>query len=194
MTSLLVIALAGCAPALIDAPYGSTLVVPADVDFSMDAGLAQPGDGFGHLFIADFYVTNEDLNGNDNALNGIKVEVMSGWTGTYVVPEEAVTIVTSYEEACAGAAVDDSCHVYFDDESEFWVEFAGDYEDIGDFRPTYFAGATDNNGRLRTYVFVDSVPLDGTGSPSAIPMYATITGSQESFTLTPLSDDTSTSG
>jgi hypothetical protein len=188
MTALL-LALAGCAPGPLDAPWGSTIEVPGDVVFSMDAGLVSPGDGYGHMFIADFYVHGPDYNQRDVPWNGIKVEILSGWTGAYVVPEEAVTIVTSYEEACAGAPVDDACHVYFDDENEYWVEFAGDYEDLGDFRPTYYSGATDNHGRLRTYVFVDSVPLDGNGSPVAIPMYASITGESQTFTLTPLSQE-----
>lgn len=189
MASLLLIALSGCAPGPIDAPYGSELIMPTDISFSMDGGLASPGDGYGHLFITDYYVLHDDPQNNTAAMNGIKVEVMSGWSGAYVIPEEAVTIVTSYEETCAGAAVDDSCHIYFDDENEFWVEFAGDYEDIGDFRPTYYSGPTDNNGRLRAYLFVDSVPLDSSGTPATIPVYVTITGVAESLTLTPLSDD-----
>lgn len=186
MNVLLLLALAGCAPGPLDAPFGSSLTVPGDLEFSMDAGLVVPGDGYGHLFITDFYVTGEDANGFTAPLNGIRVELLSGWTGAYVIPEEAVTIVTSYEEACATAPEDDACHIYFDDENDFWVEFAGDYEDIGDFRPTYFAGPTDNNGRLRAYMFIDSVPLGGDGTPVAINVFASITGSTESFTLTPL--------
>lgn len=188
MIAPLLLALAGCASGPIDAPFGSILTIPDDAEFPMDAGLESSGDGFGHLFIVDCFVTGEDYNRNLVPLSGIKVEIISGWTGAYVIPEEAVVVVTSYEDACPNAGADDPCHVYFDDENEYWVQFEGDYEDLGDFRPTYFSGPTDNHGRLRTFLYVDSVPLDGNGDPTAIPVYGSITGSTQAFTLTPVTE------
>lgn len=188
--SLLLLSLLACSDGPFDAPYGSTLTLPADVQFSMDAGLVVPDDGYGHLFFGDVIVTGSDATQDrDIPLNNIKVEVFSGWSGAYIVPEEAVTIVTSYEDACAELPDDseDPCKVYFDDENEYYVEFAGDYADLGGFRPTYYSGGTDNTGTLRVYIFVDTVPLDGNGEPVLIPVWFTITGTTESMSLTALS-------
>lgn len=184
MTQLLLLALAGCNPAPIAAPDGYTLTGPDDLSFGMDAGYVSPNDNIGYLALGIFGVDDTETYG----ANGILVEIISGWTGAYLIPEEAITIVTSQEEACASAPSDDVCHAYFDPENGTYVEFAGDYEDI-DFRPNYFSGATDHNGNLRVYVLVDSVPIDPDGNPVPVPIYAAITNETENWTLTPIGAD-----
>ena len=182
MTQLLVLLLAGCNPGPINAPYGYSLNLPVDLTFGMDAGFVAPGDGIGMLAMGDVGVWDAD----GYPANGIKVEILSGWYGAYIIPEEAVTILTSFEEGCATAATDDICHAYFDPENGTYVEFTGNYESINEFHPNYYSGATDHNGVLRFYVLVDSVPIDQDGSPVSVPIYITITNAGDAWTLNPI--------
>ena len=55
-----------------------------------------------------------------------------------------------------------------------YVEFAGDYEDLGGLKPNYMSGSTDNRGVLDFYTFVDSIPVDDEGEVLAVPFYASI--------------------
>lgn len=177
---LLLLALTGCSPGPLIAPFESSVGVPEDVEFSYDQGYVNPGDGVGGLFFGRANVTGPD----GLPLNGVKVEVMSGWTGAYLIPEGAVTIIDDYEEACVGTGADDPCHAYFDVEGQTYVEFAGDFEDIGDFRPTYMSGATDEHGNLPIYVFVDSIPITSDGEGAPIPIYVDILVDFAFYTLT----------
>jgi hypothetical protein len=183
VTTLFVLALTGCAPGPIAAPYGSSLVMPSDVDFSFDQAYSEAGDLTGGLFYTYIGVMGPD----DMPLNGIQVEITSGWTGAYLISERAVRVVDEYETECTENPPEDPedpCHAWFDVEDQKFVEFAGDYSELGGFGPTYMSAVTNNRGLLPVYVFVDSVPVDSEGSAVAVPIFASIGIETQSFQLT----------
>lgn len=189
MSFLLVLTIIGCGGGPYAAPYGAEVLGPeGDLSLSYDAGYAVPGDGYGALLRAAAFVhdPSDTLHG-DLPLNDIKVEVTSGWTGAYLLPEAAVLVVDDYEQECdtSGATADetDPCHAWFDAEGEQYIEFGGDYTELGDFRPTYLSAPTDNRGILNFYVFVDSAPLDTNGVPVDIPVFIDIGVSSTSFNI-----------
>ncbi len=176
--------LAGCAPGPIAAPYGSSLVMPEDIEFGDDMAYAQAGDLTGGLFYTYIGVLGPD----GLPLNGIQVEITSGWTGAYLIAEKAVRVVDTYEQDCNPLPEDttDPCYAWFDTEGQEFVEFAGDYTELGGFGPTYMSAPTDNRGLLPVYVFVDSIALDSTGEAVNIPIFASIGLETQSFQLSPI--------
>lgn len=181
--ALLLAALTGCAPGPIAAPYGSSLVMPSDVDFSFDQAYSDSGDLTGGLFYTYIGVMGPD----GLPLNGIQVEITSGWTGAYLIAERAVRVVDDYEQDCTTNPPDDPedpCYAWFDVEGQEFVEFAGDYAELGGFGPTYMSATTDNRGLLPVYVFIDSVPVDSDGEAVSVPIFASIGIETESFQLT----------
>ncbi len=179
-----VAALSGCAPGPIAAPYGSELDMPSDIEFAMDSAYSEAGDLTGGLFYTYIGVLGPD----GLPLNGIQVEVTSGWTGAYIIAEKAVRVVSDYEEQCDPLPADetDPCHAWFDTEDQEFVEFAGDYSELGGFGPTYMSAPTNNRGLLPIYIFVDSASTDSTGEAVNIPIFASIGVSTESFQLAPI--------
>lgn len=177
---LLLLALIGCSSEPVTAPFGSSVGVPDDIEFSFDNAYVAAGDGVGSMFFGRVNVVDP----NGYPLNNVRVEVFSGWTGAYLIPEGAVTIIDDYETDCVGTGEDDPCHAYFDVEGEQYVEFSGDYEDIGDFRPTFMSAPTDEHGNLMVYVFVDTVPITSDGEGAPIPIYVDIAVDFATFTLT----------
>ncbi len=177
-------ALAGCAPGPIAAPYGSQLVMPEDISFAVDSSWTTPGDQVGGLFYTYIGVLGPD----GEPLNDIQIEVTSGWTGAYLIAEQAVRVVDGYETNCAtNPPTDptDPCYAWFDVEGQQYIEFSGDYAELGGFQPTYMSAATDNRGILPVYVFVDSVGVDSSDSPVNIPIFASIGTETLSFQLAP---------
>ena len=184
MSFLLVLTLIGCGGGPYAAPFGSIVTGPAsDIGLVYDAGYAVPGDGYGALLRAQALVQDSSLM----PLNDIKVEVTSGWTGAYLLPEAAILVVDDYEQECdeSGATSDetDPCHAWFDAEGEQYIEFGGDYTELGDFRPTYLSAPTNNRGFLYFYVFVDSAPLDSDGLAVDIPVFIDIGVNSTSFNI-----------
>jgi hypothetical protein len=106
--------------------------------------------------------------------NNILVEITSGYSGAYVLPESAVNTVDDYATECEGDLSEDCAKWFYDVGSQTYVEFAGDYADLGGFRPTYLAGETDGRGILDFYVFIDGVPLDEEGGAIDISYFASI--------------------
>lgn len=187
---ILTLALLGCNAGPYAAPYGSTLIMPNDETFSLDVGYSQPDDGIGGLIQTSVgvLIPSTDFPSSESSApgNNIRVEVTSGWSGAYLIPEEAVRIIDDYEVDCEGRTDDetDPCHAWYDNESEQYVEFGGDYTDLDGFKPTYLMGATNNRGYLDFYVFVDSVPLDNDGNAVSIPIFASIEVEIDSFNIT----------
>lgn len=180
--------LVGCAPGPIAAPYGSSLVMPEDIEFGFDNAYSTAGDLTGGLFFTYIGVLGPD-DGSAFAgepLNGIQVEITSGWTGAYLIAEKAVRVVDDYEAACTENPPDDPedpCYAWFDTEGQEFIEFAGDYSELGGFGPTYMSAPTDNRGILPLYIFVDSVSTDSTGEVVNIPIFASIGTETQSFQL-----------
>ena len=176
--------LAGCAPGPIAAPFGSELVMPTDIEFGQDSAYNAAGDLTGGLFYTYIGVLGPD----GYPLNNIQVEITSGWTGAYLIAEKAVRVVDEYETECTENPPDDPtdpCYAWYDTEGQEFVEFSGDYAELGGFGPTYMSAPTDNRGLLAVYVFVDSVPYSEDTALS-IPIFASIGVETQSFQLTPL--------
>lgn len=186
--------LVGCAPGPIAAPYGSSLVMPDDIEFGFDNAYSAAGDLTGGLFYTYIGVLGPDDGTafGGEPLNGIQVEITSGWTGAYLIAEKAVRVVSDYEDVCRSGIEDgslepdDPCYAWFDTEGQEFVEFAGDYSELGGFGPTYMSAPTDNRGILPLYVFVDSVSTDSTGEAVNIPIFASIGTETQSFQLAPI--------
>lgn len=187
MSLLLTLAI-GCASGPYGAPEGSTITVSAadfgDIEgYVFDVAYAQAGDGLGLLIKEWAYVETPVPEGNAGSRLGldqpavggsdILVEITSGYSGAYVIPATAVSVVDTYAEGCEGDASEE-CGDWFDIGTDRYVEFSGDYQDLGGLRPTYMSGATDNRGVLDFYVFIDSVPIDDEGEAIPIPLYASI--------------------
>lgn len=171
----LLLALAtGCDGGPYGAPYGAYLEVPGDQGLIFDMAYSDPSDGIGLLALEQVRVViDSEANDRTEPLNDIVVEITSGWADTYVVPAGAVTMVDSFAEACEGDASPE-CGYWYDSDSEQFVEFAGEYEDLGGLRPTYMSGVTNERGVLEFYVFFDSIPVDEDGEVIPIPLYASI--------------------
>lgn len=189
MTALLLLSLLGCSAGPIGAPYGSTLDLTNldNVYFALDAGLLEPSDQRGALIKLEALVTVPGSYSDPVPGNGIRVEVSSGWSEAYLLPESAVRVVDDFEVECdeSGASSDpeDPCYAWFDNNNEVWVEFGGDYTDLENFRPTYFQGVTDARGTMGFYVFIDSVPVDADGEPVDFSVYGTINVDDDSVTF-----------
>jgi hypothetical protein len=150
-------------------------------------------DGIGALILLDFmvYDANEGF-----PLENIRVELLSGYAGMYLIPKTAVKIVPyptlDEDEKAALCDTDgngyidddapDSCSWNWDTSGDVYFELASDYANA--YHPNYLIGATDNRGLFRTYVYVDSLPTksvggdddDGGGEGSFLPVsvYANI--------------------
>lgn len=177
ITVLLSLAI-GCDGGPYGAPEGSTLVVSAegvDYGYVFDAAYNDPDDGIGLLIREYALVTVPGTEHYPDSVpgNDILVEITSGWSAAYVLPESAVQMVTEYEDACEGDRSEE-CLAWFDVGTDRYVEFSGEYTDLGGMRPTYYRGATDNRGMLDFYVFIDSVPVDDEGEIIPIPFFADI--------------------
>lgn len=162
------------------APYGAVILEVEE--FSLvptSAHISQ--DGVGTLLFGDLVVYDEV---NEVPLNDIEVEILTGWSGVYVLPESAIKLVqyperpSDVEDGTATTAeycdidedgyidpsAPDWCSWWWDIESSAFYEFGGDYAMTSqNFQPTYMIGATDNRGILRFYLYVDSMPNEGDG-------------------------------
>jgi hypothetical protein len=176
--SLLLPLFLACATGPFGAPEGSTIEVSANLasgEYVMDSAYTDPADGVG-LLIKEFALVQLPATSNVSSLpgNNILVEITSGYSGAYVLPESAVNTVDDYATECEGDLSEDCAKWFYDVGSQTYVEFAGDYADLGGFRPTYLAGETDGRGILDFYVFIDGVPLDEEGGAIDISYFASI--------------------
>jgi hypothetical protein len=177
--SLFVLFAIGCAAGPYGAPAGSTIQVSAanfDTEgYVFDGAYNDPDDGIG-LLIREFAIVTLPATENypyETPGNDIRVEITSGWSAAYVLPATAIETVTTYSDGCEGDRSEE-CAAWFDIGTESYVEFSGEYKDLGGLRPTYMSGGTDNRGILDFYVFIDSVPVDDEGEVITIPLYASI--------------------
>ncbi len=191
---------AGCADGPYSAPAWASIVVPDAITLgSSDAYLEQ--DNTGSLIIADVAVVDEETG---EPMNGIEVEVLTSWSGVYLLPEAAIKMVdypaapdgvSSWEDVSnlcdtdqdgyIDADAEDWCSWYWDLETGSFYQFGSDYADAEDYRPTYLISGTDNRGLLRFYVYVDSLPYEAGGEETAsfgsANIYASIRVSSDSF-------------
>ncbi len=175
--SLLLALSVGCAMGPYGAPAGAELK-RSDNEQGMifDVTYNDPDDGIGLLVKESVMVTQDQLQSGDLVempLNNILVEITSGYSAAYILPASAVSYVEDFEAACEGDGSEE-CDAWFDIGQERYVEFSGDYKDLGGLRPTYGYGGTDNRGMFEFYVFIDSVPSDDEGEAVPIPLFASI--------------------
>jgi len=184
MSLLLALSL-GCASGPYGAPLGAEIAYLTGSDETgpiFDLAYNDPDDGVGLLLREQVMVTLEDSDQQrDVPLNNVLVELTSGWAAAYLIPSTAVTTVTEYEEACDGDASEE-CASWFDIGEDRYVEFGGEYTDLGGLRPTYYRGGTNNRGILEFYVFLDSIPVDDEGEVFPIPIFASIGVDSTSWT------------
>lgn len=166
----------GCNEGPYGAPMGAQVVVGSS-GYIFDAAYSDPDDGVGLLMREQVMVIDEA----GVPMPSILVEITSGYSAAYLIPAGAVKTVDDFELACESNASDE-CKVWFDLESETYVEFSGDYLDLGGFRPTYMAGGTNNRGILDFYVFIDTIPMDSEGEVIPIPVFADIGVDFETWT------------
>ena len=113
-------------------------------------------------------------------LPNTKVEITSSYSGVYLIPQQAVEVVSypdlpggisSQEDAKQRADAngnysmnEDWCAWYWDTESSTFYQFAGTYADAYDYdtgdgyywyAPTHMVAETDNRGLVRAYMLID---------------------------------------
>ena len=115
-------------------------------------------------------------------LESIEVEMLSGYAGVYLIPPEAVKLV-GYPEANVDptdqAAIEDACTDengnfksdpewcawYWDTETQQYYQISGQYVATdSNYSPNYFVGRTDGRGLLDYYIYVDAMPVYGSGT------------------------------
>ncbi len=177
--AVLPLGLIACAGGPYQAPNGAML---SDLeDFQLTPTSAhQTQDGIGTLVFGDIMVVDEE---SEMPLNNIEVEILTGWSGIYVLPEGAIQLVdypAAPDDVQSGnASVADYCDIdpadgyidatapewcswWWDTDSMSFFEFGGDYAMTSEnYQPTYMIGSTDNRGILRFYLYIDSMPYSG---------------------------------
>lgn len=154
---------AGCIPNEgVVAPITAELTLPADLDIAWVEAANGLDDGLGTLAILDFQVYDSE-SPTLMPMPDIRVEVMSTWNYAYLIPAGAVAAVDYPVDRESEACDPDA----WDPETCPWQDVVtGEYYELGstyghDYKPNYFIGPTDRYGRLRTYVYIDALPLTG---------------------------------
>jgi hypothetical protein len=150
----------------VEAPYSAALQLPDDITLSWNTQYNEVEDGIGALVLLDMLVYDSD---SGDPMDNIRLEVMSLWSGIYLIPQTAVKIVPppndpdpSECDADGDGNIDfdapDSCSWSgnFDTSGDQYFEIASEYASA--YSPNLMYGATDEHGLLRVYVYVDSMP------------------------------------
>jgi hypothetical protein len=150
----------------VEAPYSAALQLPDDISLSWNTQYNEVEDGIGALVLLDMLVYDSD---SGDPMDNIRLEVMSLWSGIYLIPQTAVKIVPPPNEpdmsecdADGDGSIDfdapDSCSWSgnFDTSGDQYFEIASEYASA--YSPNLMYGATDEHGLLRVYVYVDSMP------------------------------------
>jgi len=202
----------GCVAQMEDAPFDAEVNVPQDLQIAWStenndldlAGLLVPFD------IGVF--RNNQQTGEIMPLPNTRVEITSSYGGVYIIPQQAVEVVsypslpggiTSQEDvkaACTDAngnyaMNEDWCAWYWDTDSQTFYQFAGTYADAYEydtadgfywFAPTHMVAETDNRGLVRAYMLIDVMPVStgGEGAIEDVSILASIGWDSQTFTIT----------
>ncbi len=161
-----------CSEGPFDPPYDATIGSSTEgLTVIYNAAVAEE-DGYGLVYHNQAIVKHEDEYGRNLPLENIVVEIYSYWSGTYLLPEKAVTKVDDYLTECSEGNGDEEfqalCDVFLNDADNQYYELTGKFllaSDTGDpatYRPNYLRGVTDNRGIVDFYLFLDSTPGGGT--------------------------------
>jgi hypothetical protein len=159
MLSLLLLVLTGCATGPFEAPptaeFGEAtdLIVPwfgCAVD--EETGLVDPNcePSPPVIFPLSIYVIDTTT---ELPVNNVRVTFTSLWSGVYVMPQSVIEAVV-IPDTENWSSVESG--------GEVFAQFSGDYE--GSYQPTFHDTWTDSAGRARTWVFVDTMPVDTEGA------------------------------
>ena len=203
----------GCVAQMEDAPFDAEVNVPQDlvIAWSTDnnnldlAGLLVPFD------VGVF--RTDQASGETMPLPNTRVEITSSYSGVYLIPQQAVEVVsypdlpggiTSQEDvkaACTDAngnyaMNEDWCAWYWDTESSTFYQFAGTYADAYEYdtadgyywyAPTHMVAETDNRGLVRAYMLIDVMPVAegaGEGGIQDVSILASVGWDSKTFTIT----------
>lgn len=156
--TMLMFALTGCATGPYDAPptaeFGEIqdIIVPWFACLlDEETGLPDPNCVPSDPVIFPLNVTVIDSS-TKLPINNVRVTFTSLWPEVYVMPQSVLEAVVlpeteNWQQLETGG--------------EVFAQFSGDFE--GDYRPTYHDTWTDQSGRARTWVYVDTMPTDAVG-------------------------------
>lgn len=211
--STLMFATTGCVAHMEDAPFDATVSVPQDIIIAWSTE-ENNVDLAGLLIPFDIGVSRTDRNtGETMPLPNTRVEVTSSYSGVYLIPQQAVEVVSypdlpgginSQEDvkaACTDAngnysMNEDWCAWYWDTDSQTFYQFAGTYADAyeydtGDgyywYAPTHMVAETDNRGLVRAYMLIDVMPVaetTGEGQILDVSILASIGWDSKTFMIT----------
>ncbi|MCB9792613.1 MAG: hypothetical protein H6741_07770 [Alphaproteobacteria bacterium] len=152
-----------CIPSTgVEAPLFSELTVPGDLIISPSIGYLSAGDGLATVAPMDFLVTNSfNL---DQPMPDIQVEVISGFSGIYLFPSSAVSVVdrpASPDVSCS-ESWDPALCPWQDPATATYYNLANDYGagDEDAYRPDYVIAPTNEHGILRVWAFIDQMPYN----------------------------------
>jgi hypothetical protein len=169
----------GCVKGAIPAPASARIDVPSELMVNWDLDYNGFHDKIGVVVFAHLYVYDSE---DDMPLEHIEVEVLSHANGVYLIPGQAVQLVSypeatvdptdenAIEDACTDAngnfrSDPEWCAWYFDTESGQYYQLSGQYiATSSNYAPNYFVGKTDNRGLLKLFIYVDSLPASGAGA------------------------------
>jgi hypothetical protein len=168
----------GCVKGAIPAPASAIIEVPDEITVSWDVDYNGFHDKLGVVAFATLYVYDSET---DYPLEHIEVEVLSHSNGVYIIPGQALQLVSypeasvdptdekAIEDACTDAdgnfrSDPEWCAWYYDTESGQYYQLSGQYiSTSSNYAPNYFVGKTDNRGLLKLYLYVDSLQAQGVG-------------------------------
>jgi hypothetical protein len=198
----------GCTANMENAPFGSQITMPEELTLAWNAA-ANVFDLSGMLFFFDVGVLDED----GLPLPNVRVEITTSFNGVYLLPQEAIEVVSypglpsgvnsieDVKEACTDdngnyVLAEDWCAWYWDTETQQFYQFAGSYansyesSDTGGyywFAPTHVVTETNNRGLVRIYSMIDVMPVtDESGTEfSPVQITATTGWAFDSFMINP---------
>ncbi len=186
MLSALTLFALGCVDGGIPAPYTAKLSVPEDIQISWSGDYNGLHDKIGVIVMGEVMVWDQQ---ESLPLEHIEVEMLSAWSGVYLIPAEAVKLVSypetsvdpTDEQAIKDACTDEDgnfksepewCAWYWDTDSGQYYQIGGQYiATDSNYSPNYFIGKTNNRGLLKFYLYVDAMPAMGGGGEEAATSY-----------------------
>jgi hypothetical protein len=151
--------------------------MPDDFSFAMAAGFLVQDDGIGGLALGVFGV--DELK----SCRAAQLEIVSGWSGASLFPEDAITFRPELDALCSSAPDDEACDGYFDPNTGRYAEVA---DDFGDVHPTYVSAPTDPGGNFAVYVLFDTVPVAEDGTLVPLEIYSSNLQPSSPWTLLPM--------
>lgn len=181
-TSALMLLSMGCSQTVVQAPFGSSIVVPSSIEINWSDDY-NDYDLAGVVQLFDIQV----LDPEGLPMENVQVEISTSYGGVYIVPQESIELVgypsvpegiTSQQDVkdyCVDdngnyTLVEDWCAWYWDSVTDQYYSFAGTYADnytptdSGDlywFAPTYVTATTNGRGLYRGYLLIDTLPALG---------------------------------